>query len=425
MSNKKNCVNIPGAICNIKSSYINGKRRLEGLKRVRVSLKTDSMNELESRCRSACQNSDQCYGSFGMSSSKSKRCYHCTTPKNPLRYDKVKNLQVCDDGTNPRYNYHGRIIDYSNLTSGFLELLNEKSSEYNTMEKRLRIELEDLESVFNSVKTEKEQYIEDYTSRQEEFMTIKTELETLMESDKTKQNRIDDLLSSLEEVNDDIDEYQNSIDELNDLHQTLELEYTALEQEYNTLEEEFSAFIEESKIRDNMFDLLDNDVDGDGDGDGDGAGAGDGASAGAVAVASAGAGDPRTRSQKTKGKPKLPPHMITAETDDKICGDETLQEFYERNSERLEKCHDDKRWICEDDQWKCPNDEYDCSWGGKYAPIRRTTTEHCYFGRECGKFGLGGCRRRSIPTQGFGPVNTSAVDAMVNAGKGLFGGKSE
>jgi len=405
MSNKKNCVNIPGAICNIKSSYINGKRRLEGLKRVRVSLKTDSMNELESRCRSACQNSDQCYGSFGMSSSKSKRCYHCTTPKNPLRYDKVKNLQVCDDGTNPRYNYHGRTIDYSNLTSGFLELLNEKSSEYNTMEKRLRIELEDLESVFNSVKTEKEQYIEDYTSLQEEFMTIKTELETLMESDKTKQNRIDDLLSSLEEVNDDIDEYQNSIDELNDLHQTLELEYTALVQEYNTLEEEFSAFIEESKISDNMFDLLDNDVDG----------------AGAVASA----GDPRTQSQKTKGKPKLPPHMITAETDDKICGNATLQEFYERNSERLEKCHDDKRWICEDDQWKCPNDEYDCSWGGKYAPIRDriTTKEHCFFGRECGKFGLGGCRKRSA--QGFGPVNTSAVDAMENAGKGLFGGKSE
>ena len=137
---------------------------------------------------------------------------------------------------------------------------------------------------------------------------------------------------------------------------------------------------------------------------------------------------PGPRPPKKEVKSALPPHMITAETYDKRCGDETLQEFYEKNSKLLEKCRGDKRWICEDDQWKCPNDEYDCSWGGKYAPIRSriTTMEHCRFGRECGKFGLGGCRKRSIatPSSGFGPVNTSAVDAMENAGKGSFGDKS-
>ena len=95
----------------------------------------------------------------------------------------------------------------------------------------------------------------------------------------------------------------------------------------------------------------------------------------------------------------LPPHMKSAEADDKICEPETLREFYEKNYTRLEKCHDDKKWICKDDEWKCPNDEYDCSWTGKYAPKRIVTMQHCPFGRQCGKFGLGGVKNRETKQQ--------------------------
>ena len=56
--------------------------------------------------------------------------------------------------------------------------------------------------------------------------------------------------------------------------------------------------------------------------------------------------------------------------------------------------------------------------------------EDCDFGRECGKFGYGEYRKfmkipsstpvapwTTKPWSGFGPANTSAVDAMRNAGK--------
>ena len=88
---------------------------------------------------------------------------------------------------------------------------------------------------------------------------------------------------------------------------------------------------------------------------------------------------------------ELPPHMKSAEPDNKSCGDKTLLDFYEENYKRLEKCRDNKKWICEDDQWKCPNNKYDCNWTGPYAPKRITDMEHCEFGRKCGKFGPGRC----------------------------------
>ena len=83
--------------------------------------------------------------------------------------------------------------------------------------------------------------------------------------------------------------------------------------------------------------------------------------------------------------------MKSAEPDNKSCGDKTLLDFYEENYKRLEKCRDNKKWICEDDQWKCPNNKYDCNWTGPYAPKRITDMEHCEFGRKCGKFGPGRC----------------------------------
>ena len=186
MSNKKNCVNIPGAICNVKRTVdAFGRRRLDGLKRISVSLKNNTMDELESKCRTACQESDTCYGSFGMSSSNNaKKCYHCTTPKNPLRYTKVRNLQVCDDGTNPRNNYHDATIDYDNLTSGF-KIIKPEVREYNQV--KLISQLEGLESELNTVEKVKQEYIMNYNNLKVEFETIETELDTLCQIKGSKQ----------------------------------------------------------------------------------------------------------------------------------------------------------------------------------------------------------------------------------------------
>ena len=407
----KNCINIPGAICNISKE--NGKT--SGLKRVSIrdlKLTDNSATELENKCRSNCSVTPDCRGSFSMQRQRGnrilKKCYQCTTPKVPLRYKSINNLQICDDGKNPRYRYHNKTFEYEDLiarTSSYdvLNLLNTVSKDYDDRIKELNRTHLKLTNKLNTtianlenVKKEKEIIEIEYKALQEEYAKIEEMIENIGEKN---DNLIEELETNLEEVNNEMDDYKQSNDELTNLQEVLEGEYNKLEIAFKKLNTEYEKCQKKPAFGDPfMFD----DEDGFDDDGGDYGDEGDEGDEGDLRDEDYVKPPPPEPPSAQKRIFELPKYMYH-EYDDSPnmkCGNQTITEFYLKNKDELEKCQNNARWKCESDkdgysEWKCPLDKYDCNWDRPDGRRRATTMEVCPTGsaKTCGKFGITGCMK--------------------------------
>ena len=340
---KKNCIEVPGSICNIRSYRDHyGRRRLEGLRKIN---EIDDTAPVHAQCKQKCNNSSSCKGFFTYVNTKGESCFHCTTSKKPAKFSRINNLQICDDGQDQEYLSskninipHYDLPNKNNYTTNLIKILNKTSNFY---EQRIA----DIVAQLNVAYAEKEELqmtVSDLTLGKQDLESELSTTRTLLE---TETERANELTLNLTEIGQDIETCNAHLKVSEDSLIQKQTQYETLQQEFATLKQQHD------ELKASLSNEVDDDMDLDdfvwGDPD-------------------PGTTDPGT-TNPGRGGP--------------ICGVEgRLDEMLQRE-DVVRECLHGEQWVCKDNEWVCPNDKYDCS----TFPLE-TDNEYCP-GKICTKYG--------------------------------------